>query len=52
VAAKLRDSGFPQERLKAIGDGLKPGTSAIVAVVEHTWVAEVQKLCRRPEPMR
>jgi uncharacterized membrane protein len=43
LAAKARDSGFPQERLKTIGEGLKPGTSAIVAVVEHKWVAEVQK---------
>ncbi len=43
LAAKARDSGFPQERLKTIGDSLKPGTSAIVAVVEHKWVAEVQK---------
>lgn len=43
LAAKLSDSGFPQQRLKMIGEGMQPGSSAIVAVVEHTWVAEVQK---------
>ncbi len=43
LAAKLRDSGFSDERLKKVGDGLKPGTSAIIAVVEHKWVAEMEK---------
>jgi uncharacterized membrane protein len=42
LAAKLRDSGFSDARLKALGENLKPGTSAIVAVVEHTWVAQVE----------
>ena len=43
LAAKLRDSGFSDERLKTIGDSLAPGSSAIIAVVEHKWVAEVEK---------
>lgn len=43
LAAKLRDSGFSNERLKALGENLKPGSSAIVAVVEHKWVAEVEQ---------
>lgn len=43
LAAKLRDSGFSNERLKQLGDALQPGTSAIVAVIEHTWVAELEK---------
>ncbi len=42
LAAKLRDTGFSDERLKMIGDGLAPGSSAIVAVVEHKWVDEIQ----------
>jgi uncharacterized membrane protein len=42
LAAKLRDGGFPDSRLRQIGDGLKPGSSAIVAVVEHEWVREVE----------
>ena len=43
VAAKLRDSGFSDARLKTLGASLQPGTSAIVAVIEHTWVAEMEK---------
>jgi hypothetical protein len=43
LAAKLRDSGFSNQRLQQLGQGLQPGTSAIVAVVEHTWVEAVQK---------
>jgi len=43
VAAKLRDSGFSDARLKALGASLQPGTSAIVAVIEHTWVAEMEE---------
>lgn len=42
LAAKLRDSGFSDERLKKLGEGLTPGSSAIVAVVEHRWVAQVE----------
>lgn len=42
LTAKLRDSGFSDARLQALGDGLKPGSSAIVAVVEHTWVDQVK----------
>jgi uncharacterized membrane protein len=43
LAAKLRDSGFSDARLKALGASLQPGTSAIVAVIEHTWVAEMEE---------
>lgn len=43
LTAKLRDTGFSDERLKTLGENLKPGSSAIVAVVEHRWVAEVEK---------
>jgi uncharacterized membrane protein len=43
LSAKLRDSGFSDARLKALGARLTPGSSAIVAVVEHTWVAEVKR---------
>ena len=43
LSAKLRDSGFSDERLKTLGENLKPGSSAIIAVVEHRWVAEVEK---------
>jgi uncharacterized membrane protein len=43
LAAKLKDGGFPDARLRQIGEGLKPGSSAIVAVVEHEWVREVER---------
>jgi uncharacterized membrane protein len=43
LAAKLRDSGFSDDRLKMLGESLTPGSSAIVAVVEHRWVSEVEK---------
>lgn len=42
LGARLHDAGFPDEELRAIGSSLKPGTSAIVAVIEHTWVEEVE----------
>src|SRR6266852_7166516 len=43
LAAKLRDSGFPDERLKMLGKALTPGTSAIIAVIEHKWLAEYEQ---------
>jgi uncharacterized membrane protein len=43
LAARLRDSGFPDDRLRELGEALQPGTSALVAVIEHTWVAEVER---------
>ena len=43
LASKLRDTGFKDERLRQMGNSLQPGTSAIVAVVEHEWVREVER---------
>ena len=43
VTAKVIDSGIPDDRLEQIGEGLKPGTSAIVAIIEHRWVEDVEK---------
>jgi uncharacterized membrane protein len=43
LTAKLRDTGFPNERLQRVGQGLKPGSSAIVAIVEHEWVELVKR---------
>jgi uncharacterized membrane protein len=40
--AKHADGGFSDARLKKLGEGLTPGSSAIVAVVEHVWVDEVE----------
>jgi len=49
LSAKLRDSGFSDARLQALGEGLKPGSSAIVAVVEHTWVEQVKQALAQAE---
>jgi uncharacterized membrane protein len=43
LAAKLHDGGFDDRRLRDLGESLKPGTSAIVAVIEHTWVIEAEQ---------
>jgi len=43
LASKLRDTGFSNERLQQVGENLTPGSSAIVAVVEHTWVQKVEE---------
>ena len=43
LAAKLHDGGFPDDRLKQIGAKLTPNSSALVAVIEHQWVAEVEQ---------
>jgi len=43
LTSKLRDTGFSNERLEKLGENLTPGSSAIVAVVEHTWVAKVEE---------
>jgi len=40
LAAKLRDSGFNDDRLKKLGEGLKPGSSAIVAVTGDKQLAQ------------
>lgn len=42
LAGRLIDTGIPDQRLKQIGEALRPGTSAIVAMIEHAWVGELQ----------
>ena len=41
--AAAPDKGIKDERLEKIGDSLEPGTSAIVAIVEHKWVEKVEE---------
>jgi uncharacterized membrane protein len=43
LTAKLKDSGFSDQRLESLGDGLIPGSSAIVAVVEPKWAKRVER---------
>jgi uncharacterized membrane protein len=44
LAARLRDSGFSDDQLRRIGDGLTPGTSVLVAVIEHSWVEQAERM--------
>ena len=41
IWGKIRDKGFKDEDLKAIGDSLEPGTSAIVAIAEDKVVEQL-----------
>ncbi len=41
VAANRIDMGFPDETLKELQSTLKPGSSAIVAIIQHEWVDRV-----------
>jgi len=43
LTAKFVDAGIPDQRLRELGEGLKPNTSAIVAIVEQIWVAEAER---------
>ncbi len=49
LTAKLRDTGFSNQRLETLGEGLQSGSSAIVAVVEHTWVDKVEEALAEAE---
>jgi uncharacterized membrane protein len=42
IIARLHDSGFKDDRLRQLGENLQPGSSAILAVIEHIWVTELQ----------
>jgi uncharacterized membrane protein len=46
LAAKLHDGGFPDDRLRQVGEGLTPGSSALLAVVEETWVPAAERMLR------
>jgi uncharacterized membrane protein len=41
IWGKIRDKGFKDEDLKAIGENLQPGTSAIVAIAEDRVVEQL-----------
>lgn len=41
VAAHTIDMGFSDEYLREIQESLKPGSSALIALVEHEWVERV-----------
>lgn len=43
AAAGVIDLGIPDARLKEIGKSLGPNTSAIAALVDESWAAEVER---------
>lgn len=42
LSAKLHDAGFPDDRLRQVGDRLKPNTSGLIAVIEAVWMARIE----------
>jgi uncharacterized membrane protein len=43
IWGKLRDKGFKDEDLEAIGESMSPGTSAIIAIAEDRVVERLEK---------
>ena len=43
VWGKIRDKGFKDEDLKAVGDSLEPGTSAIIAIAEDRTIERLMR---------
>jgi uncharacterized membrane protein len=43
IWGKIRDKGFKDEDLKAIGDSLPPGSSAIIAIAEDRVVEQLER---------
>ena len=41
MVSRLKDKGVPNDTLKAWGQELEKGSSALVALVEHVWVDKV-----------
>jgi uncharacterized membrane protein len=41
LGGKVIDLGFSDKELKEMGDLMGPGSSAIIAVIEHKWVGEL-----------
>lgn len=43
IWGKIRDKGFKDEDIKAVGESLQPGTSAIIAIAEDRVVEQLQR---------
>jgi uncharacterized membrane protein len=52
LAAKLRDSGFPDAQLRGLGEDLSEGQGAIVALVDDDAVAKAQELLKVADAQR
>jgi uncharacterized membrane protein len=42
IWGKIRDKGFKDEELKAVGENMEPGTSAIIAIAEDRVIARLE----------
>lgn len=43
IWGKIRDKGFKDEDLRAVGESLQPGTSAIIAIAEDRMIERLQR---------
>ena len=43
IWGKVRDKGFKDDDLKAVGDSLEPGTSAIIAIAEDRVIERLER---------
>jgi uncharacterized membrane protein len=43
IWGKIRDKGFKDEDLKAVGESMEPGTSAIIAIAEDRVIERLEK---------
>ena len=43
LAARLRDTGFSDARLRTLGESLEPGTSILVAAVADRWAPTLEQ---------
>lgn len=43
IWGKIRDKGFRDEDLKALGESLEPGTSAIIAIAEDRMIERLER---------
>lgn len=43
LAAKQVDTGLPNNQLKNLAETLEPGTSMLVAIIEHRWLGDVKE---------
>jgi uncharacterized membrane protein len=43
IWGKIRDKGFRDEDLKAVGESLQPGTSAIIAIAEDRMIERLER---------
>jgi uncharacterized membrane protein len=47
LLARQRDSGLPNEQLINLAETLEPGTSMIVAIIEHHWLTEIHDTLKK-----